>query len=189
MAENMPRLCSLTLLLSGLWPPSLSWGGTRILCSAESVQTFSGTRACLRSNTSLGKYWHTLEENKSSQKKTPSVSFFTGFTFVSSMLVKKTHPNNIITWRKYQFLTSEKCLLQQLWTLQSGFASKPSERLVFTLRFKWTTKKSRTRGQAIPSTLAAVFRGVNHILATHVFSDQTGCQHGWLRLDAWLLKS
>lgn len=88
----MPRLYSLTLLLSGLWPPSLSWGGTRILCSAESVQTFSGTRACLRSNTSLGKYWHMLEENKSSQKKTPSVSFFTGFTFVSSMLVKKNTP-------------------------------------------------------------------------------------------------
>lgn len=186
MAKDMPRLYSFTLLLSGLWPPSLPWGGTRILCSEGSVQTFPDIRACLTSNTSLGKYWHALEKTKPSQKKIPSVSFLTGFTFVSSMLVKKTHPNSIITWRKYQFLSSERSLLQQLW---SGFPSKPSQRLVFTLRFRWTTKKGRSRGQATPSTLAAVFRGVNHILATHLSSDQTGSQLGWLRLDAWFLKS
>lgn len=74
MAEDMLKLHSFTLMLR-----SLTTLSSRILCSEGPVQTFSDIRACLRSNTSLGKYWHTLGINKPSQKKTPSVSFFNRF--------------------------------------------------------------------------------------------------------------
>lgn len=54
---------------------------------------------------------HLKKTNKPSQKKPPSVNFLTGLAFVASMLVKKNHPNNIISWRKYQSPNSERSLL------------------------------------------------------------------------------
>lgn len=179
----MPRLYSFILLLSGLWPPSLPWGRTRILCSAESVKTFSGIWACLRSNTSLGKYWHTLEKNKPSQKKNPICQFSYRFHICFKHAGQKNTPQQHNHTEKIVPHLRERSSTAALNTLE-WIPLKAIWKVGVYLEIQMNYKKRQEQRASHPIYSGSCLqRGEPHF-GTQLFSDTTGCQHGWLRLDA-----
>lgn len=91
-------------------------------------------------NHKRNQHQNTLPQTK--PEKNPICEFLNRFHICCKHAGSEKTSNNVVSWRKYLSLSSDRSL-QQLWTCRSKFFSKPSEMLMFTFTIQMKDKENQ----------------------------------------------